>query len=167
MNDELPPLPCSYTVDILPSHHRNDIFTAEQMQIYAQAARAPLLARIKELEAERQGKIDENPGHSRWETCSRAELHDALRFQGAMTKDLLPYQERAIKAEARVAELEKLVDHNWTTHQQIIASREAAEKAAAEVERLRSVLQFVQRWNGHKPMPEITARIDAALKEQP
>jgi len=44
---DLPPLPLAYIVDILPDEHRNNVFTAEMMQLYALAAIAPYKAEIE------------------------------------------------------------------------------------------------------------------------
>lgn len=107
-------------------------------------------------------------------------------------QNMLDYARMAVEAArppllARIAELEKLVDHNWTTHQQIIASSKEVEKAEAEVERMTRLIGEIRDVEGELDAkaleverlrgllldirshihPDLRKRIDAALKEKP
>jgi hypothetical protein len=105
MNDELPPLP-----NALHGFYGQPMYSSGQMSDYVEAARAPLLARIAELEAD-------------WLKVSKqCEEH-----------------------------------FNYSTK-----ADERAEKAEAEVERLRGLLLDI-RSHVH---PDLRKRIDAALKEK-
>jgi hypothetical protein len=67
-------------------------------------------------------------------------------------------------------EVERLRAEQRTLRNAAVTATERAEKAEAERDALLKTLRWLDRWLGHKPMTECTAKIkaaiDAARKEQ-
>ena len=73
-----------------------------------------------------------------------------------------PCDEDRMEAADVIAALVKERDHSELHREK---NRETAVSALARVKRLESDLRWLDRWLGHKPMPECVARIKAALAE--
>ncbi len=127
------PLPAGTWVRDL--HGEQEVLIPEQAEAYARANMAELLAENERLRAE-------------------------FEFQAALTKDLLPYQERAVKAEAVVEKLQAEVS---TFKRSWIAEKENAERL---VRSLREQQELVERLaEALRELEEREQRDEALLRQ--